>query len=55
MLSNITCDSLWMSDTLSKRHPFTFMFNLGNKAKPQAAKPGEKGGWGTATNVAVSY
>jgi hypothetical protein len=31
------------------------MFNLGNKAKPQGAKSGEKGGWGTATNVAVSY
>jgi hypothetical protein len=35
MLSSATCDSLWMSDTVSKCRPFSFIFNLGNKAKSQ--------------------
>jgi hypothetical protein len=28
-------------DTVSKPHPFNFIFNLGNKAKSQGAKSGE--------------
>jgi hypothetical protein len=32
MLSSTACDSLWMSDTVSKRRPFSFIFNLGNKS-----------------------
>jgi hypothetical protein len=35
MLSGTTCDSLWMPDVVSKRRPFTFIFNLGNKVKTQ--------------------
>jgi hypothetical protein len=38
-----------MSDSVSKRHPFSFIFNLGNKAKSQEAKSSESGGWGTIT------
>jgi hypothetical protein len=38
-----------MSDTVSKRRPFTFIFNVGNKAKSQEAKSGEQGGWETIT------
>jgi hypothetical protein len=38
-----------MSDTVSKRHPFSFIFNLGKKAKSQGAKSGEPGGWGMIT------
>jgi hypothetical protein len=38
-----------MSDTVSKCHPFSFVFNLGNKAKSQGAKSSEYGGWGTIT------
>jgi hypothetical protein len=30
MLSSTVCNSLWMSDTVSKRRPFSFIFNLGN-------------------------
>jgi uncharacterized YccA/Bax inhibitor family protein len=33
MLSSTACDSLWMSDTVSKRHPFSFIFSLRNIAK----------------------
>jgi hypothetical protein len=33
MLSSTACDSFWMSDTVSKCRPFSFIFNLGNKAK----------------------
>jgi hypothetical protein len=29
---------LWMSDTLSKRRRFSFIFNLGNKAKSQGGQ-----------------
>jgi hypothetical protein len=49
MLSSAACDSLWMSDAVSKCRPFSFIFNLGNKAKSQRAKSGEYGGWGTIT------
>jgi hypothetical protein len=35
------CDSLQMSDTVSKRRPFRFIFNMGNKAKSQGAKSDE--------------
>jgi hypothetical protein len=41
MLSNTACDSLWMSDTVSERRPFSFIFNFGNKANSQGAKSGE--------------
>jgi hypothetical protein len=34
-----------MSDTVSKRYPFSLIFNLGNKAKSQGAKSGELGVW----------
>jgi hypothetical protein len=34
-----------MSDTVAKLHPFSFIFNLGNRA----AKSGEYGVWGTIT------
>jgi hypothetical protein len=37
-----------MSGGLSKRF-FSFIFNLGNKAKSQGAKSGEYGGWGKIT------
>jgi hypothetical protein len=33
--------SLWMPDIVSKHHPFSFIFNLGNKEKSQGAKSGE--------------
>jgi hypothetical protein len=33
MLSSTTCNSLWISDTVSKRCPHSFIFNLGNKMK----------------------
>jgi hypothetical protein len=36
-----------MSDSLSKRRPFSFSFNWGSKAKSQGANSGEKGGWRT--------
>jgi hypothetical protein len=32
MLFSAACDSLWMSDTVSKRRPCSFIFNLGNRA-----------------------
>jgi hypothetical protein len=35
--------------TVSKRHPFHLIFNLGNKVKSQGAKSSEQGGWGTIT------
>jgi hypothetical protein len=38
-----------MSDTVSKRHPFSLIFNLENKAKSQGAKTGKYGGWGIIT------
>jgi hypothetical protein len=41
-----------MSDTVSKCRPFSFIFNLGNKAKSQGAKSDKKGGW---EKVAVSH
>jgi hypothetical protein len=40
---------LWMSDTVSKCRPFSFIFNLGNKAKLQGAKSGKNRGWGMIT------
>jgi hypothetical protein len=49
MLSSTACDSLWMSDTISKHRPFSFFLNLGNKAKSQGAKSGDYGGWGAIT------
>jgi hypothetical protein len=30
MLSSTACNSIWMSDSVSKHHPFSFIFNLGN-------------------------
>jgi hypothetical protein len=30
-----------MSDTVSKRRPFRFIFNLGNKSKSQGATSGK--------------
>jgi hypothetical protein len=39
----------WISDTDSKCHPFSFIFNLGKKAKSQEAKPSKYGGWGAIT------
>jgi hypothetical protein len=41
MLSSTTCDSLWMSDTVWKHRPFSFIFNLGNKVKSQGTKSSE--------------
>jgi hypothetical protein len=43
--------SFWMSDTVSKCRPFSFIFNLGNKAKSQGSKSGEQGGWGVITTL----
>jgi hypothetical protein len=40
-LHAVECRSLWMSDTVSKRRPFSFIFNLGNKAESQGSEPGE--------------
>jgi hypothetical protein len=53
MLSSTACDSLWMSDTVSKRRHFTFIFNLGNKAKSLGAKSGKYGGWGSITSSSL--
>jgi hypothetical protein len=39
--SLILLSTLWMSDTVSKRYPFSFIFELGNKAKSQGPKSGE--------------
>jgi hypothetical protein len=39
----------WMSNTVSKRHPFSFIFNLGNKAQSQGVKSSEYIGWGMIT------
>jgi hypothetical protein len=41
MLSNTTCDSLWMSDFVPKCYPYSFIFNLGNKVKSWGAKSSE--------------
>jgi hypothetical protein len=41
MLLSTPCDSLWMSDSVSKRRPFSFLFNLGSKVESQGAKSGE--------------
>jgi hypothetical protein len=41
MLSSTACDSHWMSDIVSKRHPFGLIFDFGNKAKSRGAKSGE--------------
>jgi hypothetical protein len=35
MLLSTACESLWMSDTVSKHGSFNLIFNLGNKAKSQ--------------------
>jgi hypothetical protein len=35
--------------TVSKRHPFSFIFSFGNKAKSQGAKSCEQGGRGMIT------
>jgi hypothetical protein len=43
-----------MSDTISKRRPFSFIFNLGKKVKSQGAKSGEYGGWGTTNMLLVT-
>jgi hypothetical protein len=40
MLLSTACDSLRMSDIVSKRCPISIIFNLGNKAKSQEAKSG---------------
>jgi hypothetical protein len=41
MLLSTACDSLWMSDTVSKCRSSTSIFNLGNKMKSQGANSSE--------------
>jgi hypothetical protein len=55
MPSVTACDSLWMSDTASKRRPFCFIFNLCNKAKSHGAKSGRVGRMGKDNHVVVSH
>jgi hypothetical protein len=55
MLSSTACDSLQMPDTVPKCRPFSFIFNLGNKAKSQGTKSGEEGGCGTITMLMFFY
>jgi hypothetical protein len=47
-------EHLWMSDTASKHHPFSFIFNLENKVKSQGAKL-RVGRMGNDNHVAVSH
>jgi hypothetical protein len=49
------CYSCWISDTVSKHRPFSFIFNLGNKAKSQGTKSGEVGRMGNDNHVVVSH
>jgi hypothetical protein len=53
-LPSTVCDYFSMSDIVSKRHPFSSIFNLGKKAKSQGAKPGKKGGWGMITMLLLA-
>jgi hypothetical protein len=43
-----------MSDTVSKRLLFCFIFNVGNKEKSQEAKSYKYGGWGMITMLLVT-
>jgi hypothetical protein len=38
-----------MSDSVSKDHPFSFIFNFGNKEKSHRAESSKYGGWGMIT------
>jgi hypothetical protein len=55
MLLSTTYKSLWVSDTVSKHHPFSFIFNLGNKEKWQGAKARQVGRMRNDNHVVVSH
>jgi hypothetical protein len=54
MLSSTACDSLWMPDIVSKRRPFSFIFNLGNKSKSQGLSLRRVGRMGNDNHVVFS-
>jgi hypothetical protein len=55
MLWNASSDSFQMSDTVSIRWPFSFIFNLGNKAKSQGGQVRWVRRRGNNNNVVVSH
>jgi hypothetical protein len=55
MLSSTACDSFWISDTVSKRLPFSFIFNLGNKGNNRELSPATREDGGNDNHVVVSH
>jgi hypothetical protein len=48
---SISCDSVYITSTVSKWQPFSFIFNQGNRKKLLVAKSGKYGGWGMTVTL----